>query len=672
MKLSLRVVLLISVIGIQLLTVTGFLLSSYFTAQSAMLSHARQLMLEVSRNAIGRSEEFLEPARLTANLTDRLANSKILEINDQSMMERWFFEGLRLYPWFSGVYFGGKDGSFVFVKRERDKAGQETGYLTKIIEYRDGNRNVELVSRDSSFEETSRRIDNTDLFDPRARPWYKLAAKEKKLAWTDPYIFFTSNQPGISAAIPAYTRTDKTFLGAIGVDIEIGQLSSFLRSLKIGERGSAFILNRNGDVIAHPRPELIKRAASNANASPRFVKIAELDDPAARAAFDALDLSSRIVTIKGSAVRRFEYQDERYLAVFTPFFNASWPWTMVIYVPEDDYLGALHKQTRLNIYIGIAVAFFGCILSIVIWRTIARPMRQLSADAEAIQEGDFSTEPKTTSVYREVNATGDAFRKMVVGLREHEEENVHLRRLQSRLLENMRRSAAGHFASAISHELNNPLAAVLTNLQIVSRILKRSDETPSPRLVEAVNGAQSQAERAGSIIRGLRELVEAGEAERAKEDINQVVREAADLVKTDENMAAAQYVYNLADDLPYAMMNRVQIQQVVLNLIRNAVEAMSELDTPLIKISTSAPDSHLVEVSITDSGPGISSTVADKLFQPLITTKPAGMGVGLSICRTIVESHGGKITVSDAPDGGATFTFTIAVTQQNGHMNGRK
>ena len=370
-------------------------------------------------------------------------------------------------------------------------------------------------------------------------------------------------------------------------------------------------------------------------------------------------------------MRRFEYQDERYLAVFTPFINASWPWTMVIYVPEDDYLGVLHEQTRLSIYLGIAVAFAGCILSIIIWRTIARPMRQLSADAEAIQGGDYSTDPKTTSVYREVNATGVAFRKMVAGLREHEEENIHLRRLQSRLLENMRRSAAGHFASAISHELNNPLAAVLTNLQIVARILKRSDEMPSPRLVEAVNGAQSQAERAGSIIRGLRELVEAGEAERAKEDINQVVREAADLVKTDENMAAARYIYELADNIPHAMMNRVQIQQVVLSLVRNAVEAMSEQEIPNIKISTTAPDAQTVEVTIMDSGPGISSDVADNLFQPLVTTKPAGMGVGLSISRTIVESHGGKIAVSESPNGGATSTFTIAVAQQNGHLNGR-
>ena len=671
MNLSLRVVLLIAVIGIQLLTVTGILLSSYFTAQNAVLSHARQLMLEVSEQAIERSEQFLEPARLTANFTHRLASSEILAINDQSMMERWFYEELRLYPWFSGVYFGGKDGSFVFVKRERDKAGLETGYLTKFIRFQNGQRNVELVLQNSEFQETARGLDSSDPFDPRKRPWFKQAVSKEKLSWTEPYIFFTSQQPGISASIPAYASTDNAFLGAIGVDIEIGQLSSFLRSLKIGERGSAFILNRNGDVIAHPQPEHIKHAASDARETSRFVKISELEDPAARAAFDALELSSRIVTIKGPAVRRFEYQDERYLAVFTPFINASWPWTMVIYVPEDDYLGVLHEQTRLSIYLGIAVAFAGCILSIIIWRTIARPMRQLSADAKAIQGGDYSTDPKTTSVYREVNATGVAFRKMVAGLREHEEENIHLRRLQSRLLENMRRSAAGHFASAISHELNNPLAAVLTNLQIVARILKRSDEMPSPRLVEAVNGAQSQAERAESIIRGLRELVEAGEAERAKEDINQVVREAADLVKTDENMAAARYIYELADNIPHAMMNRVQIQQVVLSLVRNAVEAMSEQEIPNIKISTTAPDAQTVEVTIMDSGPGISSDVADNLFQPLVTTKPAGMGVGLSISRTIVESHGGKIAVSESPNGGATFTFTIAVAQQNGHLNGR-
>jgi C4-dicarboxylate-specific signal transduction histidine kinase len=666
MNLSLRVVLLISIIGIQLLTVFGILFSSYLTTQSALLDHARQLMQEVSRHAIDRSEQFLEPARVTASLTRRLADSDILAVNDPELLERWFFEEMRIYPWFSGIYFGGADGGFVYVKREAADKKNRAAFLTKIVRIRDGgaSREVEFISRTNNFETLSRRMDPNDSFDPRERPWFKLAQTKKKIQWTDPYIFFTSRQPGVSATIGAYEE-DK-FRGAIGVDIEIGQLSSFLGGLQIGKEGSAFILNRNGDVIAHPQPGKIKVPAAAAGSTPRFVKIGELDDPIAHAAFEALQLPFGIISIDGPVVRRFEHAGRRYLSVFTPFFSVNWPWTIVIYVPEDDYLGLLHKQMRLNIYLGIAIAFFACLLSFLIWRTIARPMRQLSADAIAVQDGDFSHDPKTTSVFKEVNAAGDAFRKMVVGLRAREEENIHLRRLQSRLIETMRRSAAGHFASAIAHELNNPLAAVLTNLQIVSRILKRAETSPSERLVDAIDGAQSQAERAGAIIRGLREFVEAEEADRAEEEINQVVREATELAKTDENIANAQFSFDLAANLPMAVMNRVQIQQVVLNLSRNAAEAMSEASASTIRISTTSPNSAFVEVSIEDDGPGIPDDIADQLFKPMVTTKPTGMGVGLSICRTIVESHGGKISASNIPTGGARFTFTIATGQRNG------
>jgi len=671
MKLSLRMVLLIGVIGIQLLTVSGILLSSYLTTQDALLGHAKQLMLEVSNHVVDQSEQFLEPARITADLTRRLARSDVSAASDLHAMERLFFEELSLYPWFSGIYFGDVEGNFVFVKREQS-TDDDTAFVTKIIYSPKGVRHVELIKRTKNFDELQRREDPADKFDPRTRPWFKLAVKRRELMWTDPYIFFTSQQPGISATIPSFNADESEVQGAIGVDIEIGQLSSFLGNLNIGKAGSAFILNRNGDIIAHPQPDRITLAKTDSSKGPRFATIAEMDDPIARAAFSALGLAADNIMIDSPVVQPFEFDGRRYLSVFTPFFSNNWPWTMVIYVPEDDYLGLLNEQTRLNLYLGMAVAFFGCILTILIWHTIARPMRQLSADAEAVTGGNFEIEPQTTSIYSEVNAAGDAFRKMVIGLREHEHENLRLRRLQTRMMDNMRQSAVGHFASAVSHELNNPLAAVLTNLQIVSRVVGRAETPPTQRLLDAIDGARGQAERAGEIIRGLREMVEAGEAQRTEENVNQMLREAVELVREDENMANAQCVFDLASDLPVVIMNRVQVQQVVLNLVRNAIEAMADDVAPTIRISSSAPDADSVEIAIEDSGPGISSEVSEQLFQPMVTTKPTGMGIGLSICRTIVESHGGRMTVSRGAGGGARFSFTIATAGYNGQSHAGK
>lgn len=659
MTLSLRVVLLLSVIGIQVLTVAGILLSSYLTTQDALLSHARQLMRELSANAINRSEHFLEPARVTADLTHRLANSDILTVEDLSAMERLFFEQLRLFPWFSGVYFGGTDGTFVFVKRETDSSDSGASYLSKLIYFRDGIRYVDLVQRSKSFVEIDRRNDYTDRFDPRSRPWFKLAHDKKTTQWTEPYIFFTSKAPGISATIPAYDTDKVKMLGAIGVDIEIGQLSSFLGGLEIGRKGSAFILNRNGDVIAHPQPDMIRGPSDGDQENPRFIKITDFGDPVARAAFAALKISPNKISIDGPEVRRFLHEGKWFLSVFTPFFSENWPWTMVIYVPEDDYLGVLKEQTRLNIYLGLGFAALGCLLSFVIWRTIARPMHQLGEDAAAIQEGDLTIEPKTSSFYREVGATADAFRKMVAGLRAHQQETLRLRRLQSRLMENVRKSTVGHFASAVSHELNNPLAALSTNLQIISRITKRADSNREPKLLAAIEGAQSQAQRAGEIIRGLRELVEAGETGRTEENVDQVIRESIELANTDESIDVRNISYGVADDLSPAYMNRVQIQQVILNLLRNAADATSEMPAPEIRIVASMQSKAVVEIAIEDNGPGVSREISDQLFRPIVSAKPSGMGVGLSICRTIVEAHGGMLTQTTLDNGGAKFAFTI-------------
>ena len=207
LKLSLRMVLLIGVIGIQLLTVFGILLSSYITTQGTLLNHARQLMLEASSHVIERSEQFLEPARVTADFSERLANSNVLSISDLTAMERLFLEQLRLYPWFSGAYYGGADGSFVFVKRETGTSEDSVGFLTKLIYFYGGVRYVEIIARSQDLTLKSSRHDPDDTFDPRERPWYKLAIAKDGLVWTEPYIFFTSRQPGITATLPAYNQT---------------------------------------------------------------------------------------------------------------------------------------------------------------------------------------------------------------------------------------------------------------------------------------------------------------------------------------------------------------------------------------------------------------------------------------------------------------------------------
>jgi len=215
----------------------------------------------------------------------------------------------------------------------------------------------------------------------------------------------------------------------------------------------------------------------------------------------------------------------------------------------------------------------------------------------------------------------------------------------------------GEMASALAHELNQPLSAIANYLNGARRLLER--ETGSdPRAVEAVTKAAEQALRAGDIIRRLRDFLARGEGERSVESLAKLVHEACDLALVGAKEAGVDVHYQLDPHLDRVVVDRVQIQQVVVNLVRNALEAMQGQARRELLVSTKVEDDMAV-VSVVDTGPGLDEAAAARLFQPFVTTKAQGMGVGLSISRTIVEAHGGRIWTEVNSGGGAIFRFSV-------------
>jgi two-component system sensor kinase FixL len=217
----------------------------------------------------------------------------------------------------------------------------------------------------------------------------------------------------------------------------------------------------------------------------------------------------------------------------------------------------------------------------------------------------------------------------------------------------------GQMASALAHELNQPLSAIVSYMKGSRRLLESGAADHSDLLRDAMDKAGDQALRAGQIIRRLREFVGRGDSERQLESVKKLIEEASALalVGTKDQGVRVRFQFDPAVD--FVLVDKVQIQQVLLNLLRNAVEAMEASQRRELVISTSADDDHTVAVSVVDTGAGIAPELMSQLFQPFVTNKRHGMGVGLSICRTIVEAHGGQITVEPNPAGGTIFRFTL-------------
>jgi two-component system sensor kinase FixL len=258
-----------------------------------------------------------------------------------------------------------------------------------------------------------------------------------------------------------------------------------------------------------------------------------------------------------------------------------------------------------------------------------------------------------------------AGKKMFVGIvhditsERQRDQKIH--ELQGELLHATRVTAMGHMSSALAHELNQPLGAILAYTGAMRRLIDE-DEPPLGELREAIDLAAQDATRAGQIIRRLRAFVEKRETLRNPEDVGVLVAEAVAIGSLGLAARGIKVSVGKSVEMPKVMIDRIQIQQVLVNLIRNAVESMDETAAPQIDVTTRY-EAGYVQIAVTDNGHGLAPEIADRLFEPFATTKAQGMGMGLNICRTIIESHGGRIWAEANPDGGTTFAFRLPAAE---------
>jgi two-component system sensor kinase FixL len=240
---------------------------------------------------------------------------------------------------------------------------------------------------------------------------------------------------------------------------------------------------------------------------------------------------------------------------------------------------------------------------------------------------------------------------------------LEAQRLRQEMAHIGRVSAMGELTASLAHELNQPLTAILNNAQVAQRFLA-AEVVDVAEMREILNDIVADDKRAADVIRRLRLLLKKGDLEYVSLDLNEVVTEVARLVASDAAIRNVPMRVEEAAGLPRVRGDRVQLQQVVLNLVLNGLDAMREpgtSDRKSLVIRTFKDSAAVVGVAVQDTGPGIAEKSVDHIFDALYTTKADGIGMGLAIARTIVEAHGGRLTAQNNDDGGATFQFTLPV-----------
>lgn len=341
-----------------------------------------------------------------------------------------------------------------------------------------------------------------------------------------------------------------------------------------------------------------------------------------------IDARGRIMSFSPAAQRMFQYGEAEVLGE-----NVS----MLMPSPDrerhDGYLDH-YRETREKKIIGIGRL------------TTAR-------------RRDGSTFPIELAVGEVSDQGMRLFTGFIRDLTERQKTERRVQDLQAELSHASRVTAMGTLAAALAHELNQPLTAIANYMEAGRDLLAQEGAIDRTLLGEAVDEAATQALRAGEIIRSLREFIRRGEADRQPETVSTLLSEGVALAFIGINSRGIDMDIAVDPRVGRIMANRVQVQQVITNLVRNAVEAMEGRPMRILHLSAAPDDDGRVEIVIADSGPGLDPVVERSLFTPFSTTKPTGMGVGLSISRTIVEGHGGRIWATRSRWGGVAFHFTL-------------
>lgn len=643
MRYSLGLILALSLAGLQFLAVIVVVLTTYVSSQQAILEHARDLMEDAGTHAAEHTNRFLEPAGQITAQASRVLSSNLISATDTAELEHYLFELIKTVPQISGINYGDEAGNFTYIMKSKGVAP----YRSKIITTQNATRIVEFIWRNSDFTVVQRSFDPDDTYDPRPRPWYIQASKLGQQVWTDPYIFFSSQQPGVTVSAPVMAA-DGQLRGVVSIDLDIANISRFLSDLVIGETGAAFILSDDGQVIAHPDPAKITMQSNDSTMG--FIDVNDFSDPVVRAAFAGIDINtpSQDAIIQS----QFTFADDRYMTSLLPIAGIDLPWKIAVFAPENDFTQGIKDNRRRNIWMAVVISLLTAIVGITLAELILRPVRAFAVRTALVSQGEVAPTTPLPRTYKELRKANQT---LINEIAQRRTSDAKAQDLSRQLSHSSRINMMGQMATGLAHELSQPLTAITQNLDTAITLAK-SETPPNTELLAILNELDEQAYQGGDIIHALRGFIRKDEGRSGPFDLKELILQTSRLMRTEADSAGITIITQIPD-LPFAVGNRIQIAQALVNLMRNAVDAMVNAHSPIKTITiTAAHKASILEVTVDDKGPGVAPDVL--LFTQFQTSKTDGLGLGLSISRNMIEANGGRLW-HDTQTKQTRFCFTV-------------
>jgi signal transduction histidine kinase len=651
---SVRTVLLVALpllVGLAALAIIG---GGLVIAQRGADNAAQSLMRSASSHIGSRSSAFLAQAERMADLTARMINERSLDATDRPRLMRYLWQQLMANPYLGGMYVGYEDGGFTYVMRVATVAGDH--FMFKTIEETRRARKVTVTWRNAFYEEIVPDEVTIDGYDPRLRPWYAAATRGLNSGWTAPYVFWTTERPGVTVARPAFCEPG-VLACVVGVDITLGDLSNFFGQLEQEIGGRAFLVTEEGGIVAASElaTPLTTRGA-NKRIGQNLLGVADIEDSLLAAVWAAGMSPGGLRPI---GYQTLEWNQTSYLAELSKFDFHGLSWLVGVAVPRAGPLGWFASVRDSVFWLVAGIALVTVLAAIVLSQPIVAGLRRLERNAQRVRAGQFDNLLPPQGGFKEIRQTEEALLDMAHNL----SSQIHATQLA--LDEAIRAGQIkSEFLAHMSHELRTPLNGIIGFSELL-------EMTSADKLAERERSYLADIIGLG---RHLQQMIEQVlEFSRFDHGLDSGGRDPQPLAETVDGirrMLERQYAEKLiiwqselSPDLQ-VLADETPLRQILTNLLTNAVKYTRPGGRIILRASRAADDSLLV--AIEDSGIGMSSDDLRNAFIPFsrsvrnpYVAANSGVGLGLPITKMLCDRLRFRLDLASQIDIGTTATLTI-------------